>query len=1587
MENEYLLKFRADFSDVELNAKRVLQFIAREEAQLRQRTQARGVDHLSYTGFGRELANLRSAGDQITRELSNRLSAQELRRVQAGLDRLERRVLSGEHPQFRSVSGAIPGPIRQATRERAASEAYLAQRDAARLRAETERTLAQRFVSGSGGDLFTRSVVSSRAFKLAQDTLVNQAFLTGRDKLLPLHAELARTSRELRQRENLTANRAFLEDSRRVSPIVGESRALAARRRAEENIFREFSLAGTDFTDVEATRRAMRALRESRTRQSQVGLQLGDDETTRQRARTLIAEKQLERATRDAARQLIATSAARGEELLGSGTRFQRLQAGIANRRGGGGQIRSPEDFQTFGQFFGSRFLTTAGYAASGALLYGGQRLIVQMVQDASELERIFGLIEAQFNSIGEGAGFDEFRDGILEIARESGVAAKDVAFLAFQLKGAFGDTPQALENIDAAARIVKVTGLELKEVTDSLTAASRSFGVAFEAIGDEAVAVEERFGVQAKETIKFLGDLAPVADAAGLSMKELAVIAGVAQQRSGRSGAALAEAFGRIIPSIQGVAVELVTLYRSVPALQARVGEIAGYAGRGETGSILKALIEDYDKLNTAQQQQVITLLGGRREAAALIPVLEAGASAFEDYARAGDVTGKTQERFARVQRTLTERLARFNEVLRQLAVTLFNAGIGDALKDLVAVGSVLVDVVRVLASVFEGVNSALGGVPLRLLEVAAAIKIATVALRAFAGANAVASVSGLLGGGGQAAAFRQLAVQYGAVGALSAAFPNARPGTPSRVPVAGAVGRSGFGQGASLALGGLLGGPVGISAVGALAVLAAVSNERGQVGREAESFREALRRAPTERLLEAREVARPSFLDRVGGFLFGRPDKEIDKELQRRANADGIERLRATRQVSADLGVGLSREQRDELFRSGRLPGSLPIQQAFLQSGLSEEFVGRLEKRANEGDKDAAAFIDFLNDTYGALEGVSTRVFQRLQEQKRSASLEETRSKVKSGELLTSVEEAKKQYESGEISAVDFLEVMEKTAESYRLIADNGGLGAPERAALAGLMKEKSNLISSLARQSLQFQLELAGLVTDDRTSTINEVEKLTALLANPDFTDLGERAKVATDLVKALRRRLEQDIEAAVTYEEAIRIAERGVEIPSAVRDALTRQTTVLDLPFQRVARAVGSLFGGGESFTNQVVSLAEETQRSIRQATIDAIDREIARQEAFLNRTDIGEGDFTGAQQAIERLREARRIAEGITDAAVPDALREAALARAARIRAAEAQFALERIQADGDPEKLAAIAVREAQLYRREATNAEQFAEAARKRAEADIAIKNAVRAREDSVLAVIAAQAEAGLVNPVDAARRQLEVARQRYASAARGSIEANNLLAERIRAELNLRNVIQAQFEAALAIPLALAEATQDALETARLRLQIAQNALTLARQAGVTGPALQQLEAQVILAADAVNDQILQDARDRVQFQLEIGEISRAQAVAQLEALLSIADDEKERRQLLLEIKRLKESVGDLQFNLPTELGTPVLYQARRLQQFGTSADIGLGAAATTVNVTFNNYNAQDYEGAISRTGDLFQRSAIFGTRTRSF
>ena len=84
------------------------------------------------------------------------------------------------------------------------------------------------------------------------------------------------------------------------------------------------------------------------------------------------------------------------------------------------------------------------------------------------------------------------------------------------------GDSGQVLveKQVASAAKLAQTVGLPLAEITDGLTAASLAFDTSFEKIGDVALAIEQESGVLAKETISFIGDIAPVAQEAGYSLE-----------------------------------------------------------------------------------------------------------------------------------------------------------------------------------------------------------------------------------------------------------------------------------------------------------------------------------------------------------------------------------------------------------------------------------------------------------------------------------------------------------------------------------------------------------------------------------------------------------------------------------------------------------------------------------------------------------------------------------------------------------------------------------------------------------------------------------------------------------------------------------------------------------------------------------------------------------------------------------------------------------------------------------------------------------------------------------------------------------
>lgn len=383
--------------------------------------------------------------------------------------------------------------------------------------------------------------------------------------------------------------------------------------------------------------------------------------------------------------------------------------------------------------FFGGGALASLRYGLPSMLMYGAMGGVGNTFKEAEELQYNLARLEGQFEStFGDtDATFDDVRANILGVAKDTGLAADEIANLQIQLTGAFGGQTIAgvggLELVEAqvesAAKLAQTVKLPLEEITDGLTAASLAFGASFERIGDVAVALEQESGVLARETVSFIGDIAPVAQEAGYELEEFAAIAAVAQQRSGRSGAALAESFGRVIPALTEQKDKLMELAAIEPALAN--DDFVDAIRASDPKAILDQIGQAYNTMSKEAQQATISLLGGRREAQAIIPAI-ANQPLIEEYTDAADKSaGTLEERFARVQQTLTNNLQRLGEAFRQLGVELLEAGLTDVLESAIDLLRGLAGGLSPVLNIVQEVNEAFGGWPIKILAAVAAMKI----------------------------------------------------------------------------------------------------------------------------------------------------------------------------------------------------------------------------------------------------------------------------------------------------------------------------------------------------------------------------------------------------------------------------------------------------------------------------------------------------------------------------------------------------------------------------------------------------------------------------------------------------------------------------------------------------------------------------------------------------------------------------------------------------------------------------------------------------------------------------------------------
>lgn len=402
---------------------------------------------------------------------------------------------------------------------------------------------------------------------------------------------------------------------------------------------------------------------------------------------------------------------------------FGKITQALGYDRSGGGSLT---------EFFGGGALSSLRYGLPSMLLYGAGSGIMDTIREAEELQYNLSRLEGQFNATFSGQDFSPVRQEILNVAKDTGLAADEIANLQIQITGAFGRGVKinglkgedlVKSQVESAAKLAQTVGLPLAEITDGLTAASLAFNASFEEIGDVALALEQESGVLAKETVAFIGDIAPVAKEAGYSLEEFSAIAAVAQQRSGRSGAALAESFGRVIPALTEQKDKLLELSAIEPALAN--DKFMDAIRQSNPKEILDQIGQAYANMSKEGQQATVSLLGGRREAQAIIPAI-ANQALVSRYVKDAELSaGTLEERFLKVQETLTNSLQRLGEAVRQLGVELLESGLGDVFDKAITGAKALLALISPMIRFVGALNEGLGGIPVSLLLAVGAFKL----------------------------------------------------------------------------------------------------------------------------------------------------------------------------------------------------------------------------------------------------------------------------------------------------------------------------------------------------------------------------------------------------------------------------------------------------------------------------------------------------------------------------------------------------------------------------------------------------------------------------------------------------------------------------------------------------------------------------------------------------------------------------------------------------------------------------------------------------------------------------------------------
>ncbi len=1325
------------------------------------------------------------------------------------------------------------------------------------------------------------------------------------------------------------------------------------------------------------------------------------------------------RRLRDLEKQRIEAAIRSGD--ISGGTRFQRVQQRMAARSGG--PERLPEEFQTITQFLSSKALTSAGFALSGAVLYGGVTAMKEMVKEASELDKELRLIDSLLRDAGRGDQFDGLKKAIMDVSIETGVAADQLAKVERSLLGVFRvrdetkpleeqdqgpNVPASTEALKVAAKFSAVTGVDPKLITDELVAIFKSFedvekGISFQSLADALVAVEDESSVAAESLLEIAGSLAPIVSQFGISSEELIRYSAAATQGSALSPSATADGLNRFLTDLVGKKANILDIYQQSDIDPQQAIELQKKFKSGDMSKVIDQLIRDYQELSPDLKLKFNRDVIGKKDAKAVVGLFENPTLALRDV----DSRGALNERWNEVRDTLITSMQQLRTSFEELATKIFDAGLGDVLKNLAIVTGGVVEAFTKLLGLFLFANDKLGG----LITQGVGAFGAVIALQALGRKGQALRKGGFLRRGVEAAV--EGAVEGSVlVDPSGNPFPRGKP-VPElnrRQRAKAAVGANAGVIGASLLL-------MGVSSL--LEARSAAQAEQGDIQTEIATY--------SGQQLRQGAGLRDSNFQRIMNYFGG--TKDTDKlyldEIQKRTGpgkATVLSSLSADEYAAAVDAMDLPSDMADKLKSTeGRNELSNKLKAGSRDDKVAEAYNAIIANYEANGPtsqqyKDAVSAGGVQTDQINA--GVAA-----------SDSLEEASQKV---ELqIEALKAGDATY--GEVSEA----IADRTAKLQAMVDGANAAGAPdpEIEKLLAQSEAQAAQIADLTfggyAEQAKAILELRGDIGKAGNEKAMEIDRF-LLSGFGEGISSELRASTAMDLAARQKAAFEFEISQAQGVNEAIQ----------AYRDGLANYDPVarFEVLKSQVAAPLNSdnlavLGGDVDSVTEQVkdyldagievsIDNIQAKIKLLQDLNVAADNPEMQRLVAMLQvlsgiedpaqwSKDYADATaFQGYQQAqagisgqlaldnsatynsIDQAANAEAAAKKVLDQAKILDAQVGTVESGAALIAAEAAYneavkgtakahdsldsallGVAAAQAAGDPVAAARVAVQQAQLAMIQAhgdpileAQAQAMQIAARK------AGQDAANDIERARMELAAAQNEG---DPIALAQSQLDLANFNV-SVAKGEAEKLRALAAQISAKRALSDAINEVMSGFYDVAIATREAAGDAVGAAKLQLERIEKFLASARANGDKSGEL-ELIAQKVQAEAAIRDANLADKTSDIDFALQMEKITTGQAIQELELLLKIPNLTKQQiQELQLKIKSLRDGSGLSQFNTPSELNLPTVYEVRRLDQLngGTYQSARTGYEGGTnnsnndnrqINITIHAKNTVEAEAAL--------------------